>query len=136
MKKLFYLSCFLSLVLLPSCEKDTGLELGKEITLDYRYTVNVDDKIQIRFDELLEDSRCPINSFCQWEGRASIQVSMKVYDQEKVFEFSTLAPRHMDTVFYQGDNQYRFDLESIIPFPTNTFQSPEEYKIIFHLQEI
>ena len=137
MKKISLTFIVFFLIIGFACDKKSSLEDGKDFALDYEFTVSLnDDEFQIHFDELLEDSRCPVLAFCQWEGRARVQIVTVSNDVEKVYEFSTLAPTHMDTIFENGNDRYQFELLQIDPFPTGGFQAPEAYSIAFNLKKL
>jgi hypothetical protein len=48
------------------------------------------ESIEFCFDQLLEDSRCPINAVCVWQGVAKAKFSLKINGETKTFELSTL----------------------------------------------
>ncbi len=55
-----------------SSQKNQPFELGKPFTLHYGETAQwaTDETIRIRFDSILDDSRCPQGVQCVWAGRA------------------------------------------------------------------
>ena len=70
-------------------------------------------KLNIRFAELLDDSRCPKGTACVWSGEAKIRVQVgKPGGREQTFELSTLSAK--DTVEFAG---YKLRLVSVTPQP-------------------
>ena len=52
-------------------------KLGKEFTLSIGQEANFSgESLRIGFEDVIEDSRCPLNVSCAWEGRASILVQV------------------------------------------------------------
>ncbi|MBI4296497.1 MAG: hypothetical protein HY667_05220 [Chloroflexi bacterium] len=50
-------------------------ELGQEISLSLGQNIAIEgENLAIRFDEIIEDSRCPKKVVCIWEGRVSVLV--------------------------------------------------------------
>jgi len=108
MKKWIFLTG-LALMLFTACQKDNGIlemsapednlfaqeekealdlrrpfqqvRLGEPFTLRINETaLIIPDGIRVTFQEVPEDSRCPIGLTCFWEGRAVIQFSFEKYD--------------------------------------------------------
>ncbi len=68
------------------CSRNPGSSInGDEITLSYGQSVSFGpDKIKIKFDTLLTESRCPDNPLivCFWQGMAAIQLSLITQDND------------------------------------------------------
>lgn len=83
------------------------------------------ERIEIGFQEITQDSRCPINALCVWAGEArgifGLGAGRPANTGFGVFELSTLSPR---TVLISG---YRVTLESILPAPTGPPIPPGDY---------
>jgi hypothetical protein len=48
---------------------------GEEFTLALGEAVGIEQKgVLIRFEKVIEDSRCPMNARCIWEGNARIEI--------------------------------------------------------------
>jgi len=46
--------------------------------------------VQICFDSLLSDSRCPANANCVWQGEATVKLSLHSAGVQQSFKLSTL----------------------------------------------
>lgn len=66
---------FLMFSYLPGCS-DAGIPLGVELNdqfkLAYAHTVRLPDGSEIYFKDVLEDSRCPVDVVCVWEGNTKV----------------------------------------------------------------
>lgn len=77
MKHIKFISFLLGTILfLSGCQKDT-YTLNEEFSLDYDKTGSVvidDQKIEIQFVEVVEESRCPPDVECIWEGQVAVKL--------------------------------------------------------------
>ncbi|MBL7775390.1 MAG: hypothetical protein JNK89_05275 [Saprospiraceae bacterium] len=69
-----------SLLLMVACDKKDGilsfkLDTPFELKIGESATLEDQADVQIRFDKVLSDSRCPIDAECVWAGRAEIEVT-------------------------------------------------------------
>lgn len=78
--------------------------------------------MKVRFDDVLEDSRCPTEVECFWTGQARIAVSVTQDDGDPTtVEFNTNpAPGQTHTSVLVG--AYTFELQSLEPYP----RTPDE----------
>ncbi len=81
MKKysLYILASVSILLFLVSCTGTNKLkaDLGQEFTLSIGQSAQIEgENLQVRFEEVLEDSRCATGATCIWEGRVSIAVEI------------------------------------------------------------
>lgn len=53
-------------------------DLGQEFTLSIGQSAQIEgENLQVRFQEVIEDSRCATGATCIWEGRVSLAVEIK-----------------------------------------------------------
>ena len=73
------------------------------------------NNISICFIELLEDSRCPINAVCFWQGVARARFTFKAKGKEASFDLATLnrIPNRQDTVLFG----FKIHLVDLLPYP-------------------
>ena len=116
------------LVILFSCKKETTTTTTSDITatLGNCKTQSCENKnYEICFDSLLEDSRCPINANCIWQGVARAKFRFKTGSQEHIIRLSTLtmAPHYAMDTTVAG---FHLKLVNILPYPVhpNTQQAP------------
>jgi hypothetical protein len=74
-------------------------------------------RIKVKFIELIEDSRCPVDVNCVWAGNAKIKLRFAKGSDEEVVELNTsLRPQ---TVEFGG---YRFKLAGLTPRPRSNIR--------------
>lgn len=56
------------------------VKLGEEFTLALGESVGIDQQgVSVGFKEVVEDSRCPMNARCIWEGNARIAIQVSAF---------------------------------------------------------
>ena len=85
------------------------------ISLPYRQ-VNIayqccDNKIALKFNTLLQDSRCPLNATCAWQGTAIIGVSIN--DEKNLIALELNKPIERDIMTLK----WRIELTELTPIP-------------------
>jgi hypothetical protein len=112
---------FVSALLLAGCggsgdsERDPlsrSPELGQEFVLAYGDSIRIEE-LFLRFTAVSDDSRCPINGICTWEGNARIMVSAMRGDNIAVLELNT----HPDRQIVQFFAGYTIELRDLQPYP-------------------
>lgn len=98
---------------------------SKEIKLDEPFMIKLHqrlsiDDIDVEFSEI-EDSRCPSDVTCIWEGRASI--TLHIYNQTQ-YQRITLTTDETPTFHVSS---YEINLIDILPYPVSTKDISEEY---------
>ena len=119
MKEIIIFVGVLAAFIYSGCEKN--LELNSTLPLndtieianfDTRY--NYEDKLVLRMDSVLEDSRCPANVQCVWEGNARVDFILKQEGRsEQIFTLNTFAGFLTDTTV----NGIRFEMIDMLPYP-------------------
>jgi len=71
----------LAVLALAACTKkdaaDLAFKLDTPFFLDQGHSIPKEDDnaVQVRFNRVLDDSRCPIDAICVWAGRAEVEVT-------------------------------------------------------------
>ncbi len=87
--------------------------LGEEFELAVHQTAQMTaEKISVTFQEVLEDSRCPVDVTCIWAGLAKVSLQVTVSGHEKDLSLSTSPPDN-SAVF----ENYTFWLIKVRPVP-------------------
>ncbi len=87
--------------------------LGEDFELAVHQTAQFTaEKISVTFEQVLEDSRCPVDVTCIWAGLAEVSLQVAVSGQERELSLSTLPPEN-SAVF----ENYTFWLISVRPGP-------------------
>ena len=79
--------------------------------------------VQICFDSVLSDSRCPMNASCIWEGEASVKLSLHTGTVHQSFKLSTFnnPPTFRNDTTISG---YKIKLLSVSPYPGDQSHTP------------
>lgn len=90
-------------------------------------TVN-GNNLRLCFDSLIQDSRCPMNTNCVWQGAATVQLSMIKGSQTHSFHLSTidLAPQYNTDTIVAG---YRVRLMNVTPYPGDGITAPYRVEV-------
>ncbi len=100
------------------------VQLNKPFTLACRQNVCVkNEPLMIGFDSLVNESRCPPNVVCIWQGYAKIKLTVKVNEKSYPVYLHTLNNKsyfNADTVI-QG---YSIKLQNLTYYPPK----PEDHK--------
>lgn len=107
----------LLVLLLPACKKD--------LTFSGLLTVNPEDCVQrksgseslsICLDAIVQDSRCPINANCVWQGVAVAQFTFSLNGKKHQLELATnnvMPGTRTDTII----QQYHISFKNLHPYP-------------------
>lgn len=80
------------------------------------------ENLRLRFDQVLEDSRCPKSVECFWTGQARIAVLAEPYGRgESTLEFNTNPAPGQNNQTADLD-EYTITLQSLDPYPQNNAQ--------------
>lgn len=100
-----------------------------------------EDNIEVKFIEVVEDSRCPEDVTCIWAGEVKVKVAVtnhnaaKPTPKEKLLVLSPSA--EFDNLFGNIFHADGFNITAINvkPYPVSTKKiKPEEYALQFHVQ--
>jgi hypothetical protein len=86
-------------------------------------------QVTIRFHEVTEDSRCPSNVVCVWEGNGQVALTLSTpSDAREVLLNTTSEPRRID---FAGS---RIALASLAPYPSGEPVDPGAYVATFEVE--
>ncbi len=112
-----------------SCARIAPLEPWVEAPLDAVFPLRVgqqavieDTPLRLRFVSVPEDSRCPVDVDCVWEGDAQVRLLLSFADSaEQTLDLHTsLEPR------FESVRGYRITLERLEPAPRSEERIPQE----------
>ena len=93
---------------------DKTIMLGDTVYVDYGKTLhNFKEQIWITFDSLYEDSRCPLDVVCVWEGNAKLGFTFRHENQKARIALNTYPGFNQDTTVFR----YRISLTGVLPVP-------------------
>jgi hypothetical protein len=119
MKKLLIL-CTCLLMLAACAQGPQQEDFPQTIELQPKAATKVSSDLSIRFNTVLEDSRCPTGVQCPWEGNAEILLELTGGSPETVhLNTGGMFPR---TEMYNG---YSITLQDLKPYPAQGTQIDE-----------
>jgi hypothetical protein len=103
--------------------------IGEEFSLHIGETASVKgEDLQIRFIEITEDSRCPRDVTCIWEGRATASIEVSKGNTSQKVEL--VIPGLTDIPSKMKFEEYEF-VFSILPYPESEVQiSANDYRLM------
>lgn len=78
MRATLFMTFLLSISILPGCKKES-FDLNEEVSIGFNSSISVQtssEKLEVRFTELLNESRCPPNVDCVWAGFVTIKLKL------------------------------------------------------------
>ena len=113
----------------PTLEEE--FQLGKDGIAFFQ-----SENILIRFSEVTEDSRCPIDVECIWQGRVSIDVNVIKDQQDQVNFILTLGENENETL--QTFDGFYIKLLKVEPYPPFTAHNidPDQYVVSLFVAEV
>jgi len=133
MKTISIFSAFLLVLLLSGCNKnseltgDSSFRLNDTLQLAInKSAVNNENQLSIRIDSVLNDSRCPSDVVCIWEGNAEVRFILTNDGGETKFVLNTHGGDNFksDTII----DGYSIQLVNLKPYPVYTNEiSNNEY---------
>jgi hypothetical protein len=97
----------------PSGEK---IPLGREFTLAVGQSVVVDDEVRLTLKSVSDDSRCPVDVTCVWEGDATVSIEVITPTPRADHELHTAARESREA----KHGAYRITLVKLEPAPRST----------------
>lgn len=82
------------------------------VVLNYNQKVLIDNKLEIYFDDVVSDSRCPINVKCIWAGDGEVKLKFKK-DNDVTHEYLHTYLEPKSVIVYN----YFIKLNSLMPYP-------------------
>jgi hypothetical protein len=128
-----YLSIILAVVLSVSGCADTSdrieVSLGQEFSLSIKQSAFIkEENLEIEFEEVIEDSRCPWEVTCVWEGRVSLSVEINVNDVSDNIELSQSGLTDRSVLATHAGYQFTYKVE---PYPeADKTISVDEYRLL------
>ena len=121
---------FIILLMIASCNQDSvrvvDISLSQEFTLKIGEQASIDNaSLFVRFTDVVEDSRCPIDAQCIWQGNGKISLEIQKPNSEKVTRTvnTTLDPQ--DVVY----DSYEIQFKQLRPEPIAGSEiKPEDYR--------
>jgi len=113
-------------------ENNITLFFNDTLSIVYHDTLrNPEESLWITFDSLLEDSRCPTDLMCWWEGNACLLFDVNKNNIEHRIFLNTYTGFTRDTTILK----YRIFLIEVLPIPhSDSVYTPAEYMAKIYLK--
>jgi len=101
-------------ILLVGCiSPPTTVSLNQEFVLAPGQTVRIAETgYALTFERVAEDSRCPADVTCVWEGNAEVRVQMRTADGDSLLKLNTAVEPRAATL-----SGLRLELRAVEPLP-------------------
>ena len=97
--------------------KIINTELNTEFELKINQTANIEsENIKIKFLDILEDSRCPSDVQCVWQGQARVLVNVEKNGQD-LGDFILIDLADKEDLRIKDFNGYTIKLLKVMPYP-------------------
>lgn len=116
--------CIPLLLLMSNCKTQTSSKTETSIVNNNTVTIGLDkqvkipnSKVSLQFKEVVEESRCPVDVTCVWEGIAIVNVEAISGSEKMDFKVATrdFLPKNVTKSFsFSG---YKFTLTELKPQP-------------------
>jgi hypothetical protein len=134
MKKSMAISFIFTMMLITSCSDEPGsVRLGDIEQVKIHQSIKYSDAyIRVKLDSVLNDSRCPVDAECFWEGNAAVRFEITTGNVvRKVILNTTLSPKSAQI------NDYNIELISLMPFSkSGSILKQSDYYAEIKLQKI
>jgi len=139
MKKILLVFLAVCMIGLSACTKEGGkntFAYGKLFELEFGTFKTADDGIiKLSFDDI-EDSRCPLNVICVWEGQAEVTLKVTISGEEPV-DLKLINRVNHPELGIDTLGNFIFTLEDVLPYPEEPGElDDEEYVLKMKVKEL
>jgi hypothetical protein len=133
MIKLIYIILLVSGILfISACEK----KLPNEFILEVGNSIEIEDRWTLRLVDISEDSRCPVDAVCIWEGRVVCNFEL-VMDKDLLLNFDLSIGAKTDIPQDTILSDFYFELLKVTP---QSFLDVEiqksDYEVQIYIEEV
>ena len=115
--------CIPLLLLMSSCKTqtskpETSTVNNNTVTIGLNKSMKIpNSKVSLQFKEVVEESRCPVDVTCIWEGIAIVNVEAVSANEKTNFQVSTRDFLQKNVTKSFSFSGYRFTLTDLKPYP-------------------
>ena len=132
MKHLLFLAAVLFILTSSQCNEQAGegYQLGEafELKIGEQKACQCDAPI-VKVNSMKEDSRCPENTNCMWEGQAVVEFSLINADQKEEALELTLRKGH-PKLSTKVVGPYQYSIQQVSPYPKDGVKINDEDYVI------
>lgn len=104
-----------------------GTTLNSQFYLKYGKTAYLpSENIEIKFSKVIQDSRCPTNVTCIWQGQVIIELDIMKNGKQVSTLMLTLIPGR-DSLPIQFSDKYSVTLIAVSPYPSGQTIALKDY---------
>jgi hypothetical protein len=99
------------------CSGPTEVDLGEDFTLAIGGSATIEGtRVTVTFEDVLDDSRCPVNADCLWPGEARVRLAVNTPARRVVLY--TRSDANYAIVYQDGLRQLVIHLGTLLPLPS------------------
>jgi hypothetical protein len=125
-----------------ACTKEDSavptITLGNKIEASYDTEVTYKEGVTVKITKI-EDSRCPKNVTCVWQGSVKVYfiLSESNVSKDVVLEFLADNSKPATATVELGSQKYFVDISDVLPYPENTGEiKMKDYKVSMTVKKI
>ncbi len=122
------LAGFMAFIAISGCDDSISADVNEEFFIAPGQKAEIrESDLEITFNRVIEDSRCPKGVECVWAGNGKVEISIQFDGTEfRVYELNTsLEPDEIKA------GNYRIRLLKLQPYPVKDEEIlPEKYRIL------
>jgi hypothetical protein len=127
----YFLASFIIVMISGGCAGSGGVKasLGQEVSLSVGQSIAITgEDLEVRFVEVTEDSRCPKNVTCVWEGRVSAVVEISADGSSQQLKLTQPGLTEQPAVEAYEEYQLTFKVD---PYPEEGKKiAADEYRLL------
>lgn len=135
-----YLSLFAALLLLGSCANEQFNADTKSLELKEKVSLKVgecssNNTLSLCVDSVFNDSRCPMDVICVWQGNAAVAISFTLHGTVHQLTLNTANTINLtaDTIV----QNYRISLSELMPYPISSSNiEQDDYQAKLMVEEL
>lgn len=104
---------------------ELAVSIGQPFELQLEETTVVEEGLGVRFEAVIEDSRCPADVQCVWEGNATIAIDVAMNGETGASLQLSTNPGFPTEATYLG---YSFELVDLEPYPRTDSEDGQPYR--------
>lgn len=125
----------LGTVSLVQAQESVSAQVGESFELGFGQEASIaSENIAVKFEQVVQDSRCPSDVVCIWQGQATVGVFVQVGNDEPQELALTIGADASPSAAF---GQYSVKLLGLEPYPQSSVQTdPEDYVAAFVISKV
>jgi hypothetical protein len=140
---------FILFITLSACLDEPQLPVLSEdyaindaIPLDFKEKISIsNENLHLSFIKVIDESRCPENWKCLWEGEAEIELKIEKGELSKVIRLKYQGGMCTECSDSTAALGYKIKLENLLPYPEANFYDKkimnfEDYNVVIRVTKV